>query len=68
EQLVINYRKGDRNAFDQLVARYAHPIYHFIYGYVRDVGQAEDSTQDTFVKIWKYLHLRCFVIVMEGII
>ncbi len=55
EQLVACYRKGDRNAFDQLVARYARPIYHFIYGYVRDSGQAEDSTQDTFVKAWKYV-------------
>jgi len=35
------------------VERYAHSLYYFIYGYVRDAAQAEDSTQDTFVKMWK---------------
>lgn len=55
EQLVQLYRNGDRSVFDVLVQRYARSVYYFIYGYVRDVGQAEDSTQDTFVKIWKHL-------------
>lgn len=55
EQLVHAYRSGDRAAFDLLVSRYAHSLYYFIYGYVRDASQAEDSTQDVFLKLWKHI-------------
>ncbi len=42
-------------SFDQLFARYHGPIYGHILGLVGDPAQAEDLTQDTFLKAYKAL-------------
>jgi len=42
-----------RPSFDQLFARYQGPIYRHIRGLVGDPAQAEDLTQDTFLKAYK---------------
>ena len=44
-----------RPSFDQLFARYHGPIYRHILGLVGDPAQAEDLTQDTFLKAYKAL-------------
>jgi len=44
-----------RPSFDQLFARYHGPIYGHILGLVGDPAQAEDLTQDTFLKAYKVL-------------
>ncbi len=44
-----------RPSFDQLVARYQEPLYRHILALVGDPTQAQDLTQDTFLKALKAL-------------
>ncbi len=46
---------GDVSAFEILVQRYISGIYKFSYYYVRDAAEAEDITQETFIRAWKNL-------------
>ncbi|MBI4991683.1 MAG: sigma-70 family RNA polymerase sigma factor [Candidatus Harrisonbacteria bacterium] len=55
EQLIIDYLRGDSGAFEVLVQRYLRPIYGFVYRYVGDERDAEDTTQEVFVKAWRSL-------------
>ncbi len=43
------------SSFDQLVARYQGPLYRHILGLVGDPAQAQDLTQDTFLKAFTAL-------------
>ena len=38
---------------EQWITQYADAILRMCYIYLRDVGQAEDAMQDTFMKAWK---------------
>lgn len=53
EQLMLDYRAGDTQAFVLLVERYLKSIYNFSYRLSGDAYAAEDITQDVFVKMWK---------------
>jgi RNA polymerase sigma-70 factor (ECF subfamily) len=55
EQLIEIYLKGNKKALELLISRYLKPIYNFVYKYVNNSHDAEDITQETFVKIWKNL-------------
>lgn len=54
-QLINNYQAGNQSAFETLVARYLKTVYVFIDRLVGHGTEAEDLTQDTFVKVWKNL-------------
>ncbi len=54
-QLVRRVQKGDRRAFDVLVAKYQHKIIPVIGRYVRNLDEAQDVAQDTFVRAWRAL-------------
>jgi len=53
EQLVLEYLRGDKKSFELLLKRYLNPIYNFTRQYVKDKQEAEDVTQDVFVKVWR---------------
>lgn len=53
EQIIINYLNGDENSLEILVKRYIKPIYSFTYRYVGDYQEAEDITQEVFIKVWR---------------
>ncbi len=55
EQLVAQYIKGDRASLDALIARYMSHVYNFVFKYVHSAAEAEDVTQDVFVKVWKHV-------------
>lgn len=55
KQLVLAAAKGDQSALEQLVIRHLSAVYRFCYGYLHDRAGAEDATQETFVKVWRYL-------------
>lgn len=55
DELIKAYFKGDEMALEILIKHYLKPVYGFIYGYVGDAAEAEDLTQETFVKAWKNL-------------
>jgi len=55
QQLIEDYFKGDEKSLEALIQRYLKPIYSFTYRYVNTLQDAEDITQETFVKAWKNL-------------
>lgn len=55
EQLIRDYLKGDRQALEFLIQRYLKPIYGFIYRFLGGSPEAEDITQDVFVRLWRNL-------------
>jgi len=46
-------RRGEREAFDALVARYQRSIYRLCYRYVNNHEDANDLAQDAFLKAWR---------------
>ena len=48
--LVQRVKKGDKTAFDILVARYQHKIIKLVTRYVRDPSEAMDVAQEAFLK------------------
>jgi RNA polymerase sigma-70 factor (ECF subfamily) len=55
EQLVAAARRGDQEAFRHIFDRWARPVVSFVYDMVGDRALAEDLTQETFVRAYKYL-------------
>ncbi len=52
-QLVEQAREGNRLAFDQLIDRYQGDIYRMIYYRIRARMDAEDLTQDVFIRAYR---------------
>lgn len=55
EQLANLAAKGDNNALKILVARHLGAIYRLAFRYAQNSDDAEDITQETFVKVWRHL-------------
>ncbi len=53
--IVVAHKKGDGQAFAELVSRYMRRVYAFSYRLVNDEGLAEDATSETFIKAWKHI-------------
>jgi RNA polymerase sigma-70 factor (ECF subfamily) len=49
-------RRGDRAAFSRLVEAYQRPVYNLAYRMLGDAAEAEDATQETFVRVYTRLH------------
>lgn len=52
-QLISEYVSGDEKSLEILVKRYLEPVYNLVCGYAQNQADAEDITQEVFVKIWK---------------
>jgi len=55
EKLIILAKKGNEPAFAILVQRYLSLVYNFSFRYVKSTVDAEDITQEVFIKVWKNL-------------
>ena len=53
EALVRAAQRGDLEAFNLLVQRHERPVFNVALRLLRDVGLAEDATQDTFIRAWQ---------------
>lgn len=53
EALIRASQAGDLDAFNLLVQRHERPVFNVALRLLRDVGLAEDATQDTFVRAWQ---------------
>jgi RNA polymerase sigma-70 factor (ECF subfamily) len=51
EQLLSDYRHGDKNAFSVLVGRYQRELYHFLVRFLGNRAAAEDVFQETFLQV-----------------
>ena len=49
-------KKGDQQAFAELMQRYKRPVYHMILKMIRNTDDAEDLTIEAFAKAFKNLH------------
>ena len=52
-QLIADYLKGDEKSLEILIWRYLKSIYRFAFRYVNNEQEAEDITQEVFVKVWR---------------
>ena len=55
EELVELSLDGNRDAFRTVVVRYRTPIYNFCYRMVRNPEEAEDISQEVFLRIFRFL-------------
>src|SRR5439155_9610686 len=51
EQLLADYRGGDKTLFAVLVLRYQRELYHFVVRFLGDRAAAEDVFQETFLQV-----------------
>ncbi len=54
-KLVARAQKGDKAAFDLLVRKYQHKVTKLVGRYVRDRSEAEDVTQEAFLRAYRAL-------------
>jgi RNA polymerase sigma-70 factor (ECF subfamily) len=54
EELMMSYQKGDTLAMDEFLRRYKNPIYHFVFRLSRNAAEAEDLTQEVFLRLHQY--------------
>jgi RNA polymerase sigma-70 factor, ECF subfamily len=55
DDLLSRAVKGDKNAFGMLYERYLTPIYRYCFFRVANPLEAEDLTEQTFLKAWESL-------------
>lgn len=46
----------DVQRLEEWIAKYSDSILRSCYIYLRDLSQAQDAVQDTFIKAWKHIH------------
>ncbi|MDP1524741.1 MAG: RNA polymerase sigma factor RpoE [Rhodocyclaceae bacterium] len=54
-QLVERVQAGDREAFSLLVVKYQRKLLRLVMRFVRDAAEAEDVTQEAFIKAYRAL-------------
>ena len=57
-ELIQHFIDGESFRFNELVERYGHRLYNFIYRLIGDRERAEDLVQETFIRV--YRHIRRF--------
>jgi len=55
QDLVERVQGGDKRAFDLLVRKYQHRVVKLVMRYLRDPADAEDVTQEAFIKAYRAL-------------
>ncbi|HET9338035.1 MAG TPA: RNA polymerase sigma factor RpoE [Casimicrobiaceae bacterium] len=55
QQLVERAQRGDKRAFELLVAKYQRKLGRLLSRLVRDPGEVEDVTQEAFIKAYRAL-------------
>jgi len=55
QQLVERAQRGDKHAYELLVAKYQRRLARLISRFVRDASEVEDVTQEAFIKAYRAL-------------
>lgn len=54
EKFILELLKqGNENAFNSLFREYGRRLYHFSYGYLKSREEAEETVQETFIRVWE---------------
>ncbi len=56
EELLSQVRRGDRLAFAELMRRHVDPLHAYLARLTASRSDAEDLTQETFLRIWQKAH------------
>jgi RNA polymerase sigma-70 factor, ECF subfamily len=56
EDLVVQVKKGDRQAFDKLYQKYKRPILNYVYRFIGNVHSSEELTQEAFIRVYMNIH------------
>ncbi len=56
QALVERVKNGDKRAFDLLVRKYQHKIISVVTRYVSDWSEAQDVTQEAFIRAYRAIH------------
>ena len=54
-RLARKAQRGDRQAFETILARYERPIFSFIYHFFQDASLCQDLTQETFLRAYRFI-------------
>ena len=55
DEIIEQYKHGDREAFKKLIDRYASPLYNFA-ARLTSRNEAPDIVQESFIKAWKNIN------------
>jgi RNA polymerase sigma-70 factor (ECF subfamily) len=55
QQLVERAQRGDKRAFEMLVAKYQRKLGRLLSRFIRDAAEVEDVTQEAFIKAYRAL-------------
>lgn len=53
QEIIEKCRKGDRDAFNELVIKYQKQVFNIAYGMLSDYEDASDAAQEVFVKVYR---------------
>jgi len=53
--LIRAFKGGDKGAFDELVLKHQHKLFNLCYRFLGDYQEANDSAQETFIKVYRSL-------------
>ena len=53
--LIRAFQGGDKAAFDKLVLKHQHKLFNLCYRFLGDYQEANDSAQETFIKVYRSL-------------
>jgi RNA polymerase sigma-70 factor, ECF subfamily len=54
-ELVKSFMSGDEGSFAALVDRHVPAVYAFVYRYLGNTDDANDVTQEVFIRVWKHI-------------
>lgn len=54
-EIIRSVLSGNRNDFRKLVERYQQRVFRLVIGFVHDKEEAEDLTQEVFIRAWQSL-------------
>ena len=55
-ELVKSFKREDKTAFDKLVLKHKNKVFNLCYRMLGNYEDANDSAQDTFVKVFRSLN------------
>ena len=53
EELVKRVKKGDIDAFEEIIAKYEKRVFGLIYNVIKNENEIEDVAQEVFMKVYK---------------
>lgn len=56
KEIVTRIQAGETELFDQLVVSYNKQVHQVCLGYLKNEQDAEEATQDTFIRAWKSIN------------